>query len=57
MILDFNENRQFAREHKEEKNDELKKRPIFHSEKQKSVSIHLDTISNRHFFLIISNKF
>ena len=51
MILDYNENRQFVKDNKQEKIDESKRKPIFHSEKQESVSIHLDTISNKYFFL------
>ena len=45
MILDYNENRQFVREENKESNDMTKRRSIFLSEKEESVSIHFDTIS------------
>ena len=57
IILDYNENRQLTSEQKQMKNDELKRKPMFHSEKQEGVSIHFDTLSNKYFFLIIFNKF
>ena len=43
MILDYNENRQFVREQKKEDS-----KRIFLSEKQESVSIHLNTISKEY---------
>ena len=45
MILDYNENRQFVKEHNNGYNDVEKQRRIFIAEKKKAVSIHLDTIS------------
>ena len=45
LILDYNENRQFVREHKKGYDDVEKQRRIFLAEKQETLSIHLDTIS------------
>ena len=50
LILDYNENKQFVREHERRDHDELQKRHAFLPEEKKSVSIHLDTISKGYFF-------
>ena len=57
MILDYNENRQFVREENKESNDKTKRRRIFLSEKEESVSVHFDTISKYYFSLFFIFNF